>query len=212
MFSSLVKKYVPPMLLNTRIHNELAEYPAGVPGTFPAATWALPRKTPSGHLLPQTIAHRGYKSRYPENTMGAFKGAVIEGTADAIETDIHTTKDNVLVLSHDGDLKRCFGRDERIVDCEWEFLKDLETLKEPTQTMPSLRQLLEYLAESENAWLLLDIKLDNDADTVMRLIAETLNSVKPNPERAWDKRVVLGVWAVSASSPEIPLSILSCYL
>ena len=49
--------------------------------------------------MPQTIAHRGYKAKYPENTMGAFRGAVEVG-ADAIETDIHLSKDDVVVLSH----------------------------------------------------------------------------------------------------------------
>lgn len=49
--------------------------------------------------MPQTIAHRGYKAKFPENTMGAFRGAVEVG-ADAIETDIHLSKDDVVVLSH----------------------------------------------------------------------------------------------------------------
>ena len=49
--------------------------------------------------MPQTIAHRGYKTQYPENTMGAFRGAV-EARADAIETDIHLSKDGIAVLSH----------------------------------------------------------------------------------------------------------------
>lgn len=49
--------------------------------------------------MPQAIAHRGYKAKHPENTMGAFQGAV-EAKAHAIETDIHLTKDNVVVLSH----------------------------------------------------------------------------------------------------------------
>jgi glycerophosphoryl diester phosphodiesterase len=48
---------------------------------------------------PQCIAHRGYKAAHPENTMGAFKGAVGVG-AHAIETDIHLSKDGVVVLSH----------------------------------------------------------------------------------------------------------------
>lgn len=48
---------------------------------------------------PQCIAHRGYKAAFPENTMGAFKGAV-EVRAHAIETDIHLSKDGVVVLSH----------------------------------------------------------------------------------------------------------------
>ena len=49
--------------------------------------------------LPQAIAHRGYKAKYPENTMCAFKAAVKIG-AHAIETDLHLSKDGVIVLSH----------------------------------------------------------------------------------------------------------------
>jgi len=63
------------------------------------ATFAFARKGISGRRLPQAIAHRGYKAKFPENTMGAFKGAVEVG-AHAIETDIHLSKDGVVVLSH----------------------------------------------------------------------------------------------------------------
>ena len=49
--------------------------------------------------MPQAIAHRGYKAKHPENTMGAFRGAV-NAKAHAMETDIHLTKDDVVVLSH----------------------------------------------------------------------------------------------------------------
>ena len=49
--------------------------------------------------MPQAIAHRGYKAKHPENTMGAFRGAV-HAKAHAMETDIHLTKDDVVVLSH----------------------------------------------------------------------------------------------------------------
>lgn len=51
--------------------------------------------------MPQTLAHRGFKANHPENTMGAFKGAAKAG-AHGIETDIHMTKDQILVLSHVG--------------------------------------------------------------------------------------------------------------
>lgn len=62
--------------------------------------------------------------------------------------------------------------------------------------MPRLRDLLEYIAQPglEHIWVLLDIKLDNNSDDVMRLIAETLASVHPGG-RAWEERVVLGIWA-----------------
>jgi glycerophosphoryl diester phosphodiesterase len=49
--------------------------------------------------LPQTIAHRGFKAKFPENSMAAFRGAVKAGT-DALETDIHLSKDGIVVLSH----------------------------------------------------------------------------------------------------------------
>ncbi len=45
------------------------------------------------------IAHRGYKVNYPENTIRAFEEAV-EAGAHALETDLHLTKEGVVVLSH----------------------------------------------------------------------------------------------------------------
>ena len=81
--------------------------------------------------------------------------------------------------------------------------------------MPRLSDLLEYLAlpGHEEIWVLLDIKvfdcgfrmrfrlkltiqLDNDADDVMRLIAETIKQIPAHPQNPWNQRVVLGCWAV----------------
>lgn len=67
---------------------------------FAQGTFMKAKQTTSGNR-PQAIAHRGYKASHPENTMSAFKGAVEVG-AHAIETDIHITKDGVVVLSHVG--------------------------------------------------------------------------------------------------------------
>ena len=39
------------------------------------------------------------------------------------------------------------------------------------------------------------IQLDNDASTVMRLIASTIASVSPSRTKSWNKRIVLGCWA-----------------
>lgn len=61
--------------------------------------------------------------------------------------------------------------------------------------MPRLQDLLEYVAQPglEHIWILLDIKVDNNNDDVMRLIAKTLASVDPG-QRPWNQRVVLGIW------------------
>ena len=142
--------------------------------------------------------------------MSSFRGAVEVG-AHAIETDIHLSKDGIVVLSHvsipldrrmlpltrkDADLKRCFGCKEKIIECDWDYLGTKRTLKEPHVPMPRLQDLLEYVAQPglENIWLFLDIKLDNNSDDVMRLIATTLKAVDAGT-RPWKNRVILGIWA-----------------
>ncbi|KAF2102675.1 tubulin-domain-containing protein [Rhizodiscina lignyota] len=194
--------------------DKLAEQPLLSPSThFPPAPWAKAIKDQYGRQLPQTIAHRGYKAAFPENTMAAFDGAVKVG-AHALETDVHLTKDGVVMLSHDGSMKRCFGRDEKLIDLNWDQIKDLETVAEPKQHMPRLVDLLEYLAQpgKEHLWVLLDIKLDNNADDIMRLIGEAIRSVPPAETRAWKDRVVLGIWATKFLPlcdeylPEFPVS------
>ncbi len=56
----------------------------------------------SAHLssAPLMIAHRGFSSIYPQNTLPAFEGAV-EAGFDGYEFDIHTTKDGKWVVIHD---------------------------------------------------------------------------------------------------------------
>ena len=53
---------------------------------------------------PVVIAHRGASAYALENTMEAFELAVAMG-CDYIEFDVRKTKDNVLVIHHDHDIK-----------------------------------------------------------------------------------------------------------
>ncbi|KAI9883531.1 MAG: hypothetical protein M1823_004695 [Watsoniomyces obsoletus] len=168
-----------------------------VEAPFPRAPLAVPWEDKLGRRFPQAIAHRGYRTEFPENTLSAFAGALKAG-AHALETDIHLSKDDVVVLSHDATLKRCFGKPEKIVDCDWSYLSSLRTLKEPHEAMPRLKDLLEYLARPglDDVWVLLDIKVDNNPDNVMGLIAKTIQEVPPS-RRPWTQRIVLGCWAAS---------------
>ncbi|KAH7041965.1 PLC-like phosphodiesterase [Macrophomina phaseolina] len=181
-------------------------------GTTAASTGSKMSSRP----LPQAIAHRGYKAKFPENTMAAFVGAVDVG-AHAIETDVHLSRDGVVVLSHDPTLERCFGRKEKIIDCDWQFLASLRTKAKPHEPMPRLADLLELMTRpgNEQLWVLLDIKRDNNLDDVMRLIAKTIASVNPSPSRPWTQRVVLGIWSpkylpfVSKYLSEFPMTYIS---
>jgi glycerophosphoryl diester phosphodiesterase len=53
----------------------------------------------------EIIAHRGYSARAPENTAAAVEAAVAAG-ADAMEFDLHVTRDGIPVLFHDETLDR----------------------------------------------------------------------------------------------------------
>ena len=57
---------------------------------------------------PVVLAHRGDSKRFPENTMPAFRSA-LQMKVDVIETDVHITKDGVVVIWHDDDLSRLCG-------------------------------------------------------------------------------------------------------
>ena len=59
------------------------------------------------------FGHRGYSDQYSENTMLAFSKA-IESGFDGIETDVHKTKDGVLVLCHDEKINRTKENPQRI--------------------------------------------------------------------------------------------------
>jgi len=49
---------------------------------------------------PLVIAHRGASGREVENSLAAFRAAAALG-ADAVELDVHATKDGVIVVHHD---------------------------------------------------------------------------------------------------------------
>lgn len=61
------------------------------------------------------IAHRGGAELFLENTLSAFKKAEELGV-DAIECDVHLTKDGYLVVAHDPDLNRIAGIDQNIAE------------------------------------------------------------------------------------------------
>ena len=76
------------------------------------------------NFLKSLIAHRGIhdNTRIPENSIPAFKSAIDKGLV--IELDVHLTKDNKVVVFHDGTLKRMCGVDKRIENLTYnELLK-----------------------------------------------------------------------------------------
>jgi glycerophosphoryl diester phosphodiesterase len=61
-----------------------------------------------GRRLPDLVAHRGYASRYPENTLSAL-AAAIEAGARFVEVDVQLSSDLHPFLFHDRTLERMCG-------------------------------------------------------------------------------------------------------
>lgn len=92
------------------------------------------------HDGPIAIAHRGGAAEGPENTMAAFAAAVSLGYR-YVETDVHATRDGVLVAFHDEGLQRLSGRPQSIADLAW---ADLATVRVGGgQAIPRFEELLE---------------------------------------------------------------------
>lgn len=111
------------------------------------------------------IAHRGASAYAPENTLKAFRLAVQMGAAD-FEFDVHQTKDGILVVHHDFDLKRTSGEDVKIAGLNYAELKKINVAahftRDPAfQYLPRLEEVLDII-EPPSRWLNFEVKNDND--------------------------------------------------
>lgn len=109
------------------------------------------------------IAHRGFSGKYPENTMRAFMEAFEIG-CDGIETDLHITKDDVIVICHDETIDRTTNGTGYIAEynykdlCEFDagikYGKDFSNEK-----IPSLNEFFEYIKDKK---LYINLELKNN--------------------------------------------------
>ena len=74
---------------------------------------------------PWIIAHRGFKKKYPENTLVAFQAAMDAG-APMIELDVTLSRDRKLVVIHDATLDRTTNGHGSVHDHTLEELKQLD--------------------------------------------------------------------------------------
>lgn len=91
---------------------------------------------------PIAFAHRGGATAAPENTLAAFMAAHELGYS-YMETDVHATRDGVLVAFHDSDLSRTCGVNARIVDLDWHELAGVNVVG--GGTIPRFEELLDTL-------------------------------------------------------------------
>ena len=106
------------------------------------------------------IAHRGYSGKYPENTMLSFSKAVENG-ADAIELDVHLSRDGEVMIIHDEALKRTTGRDGAVYDYTRSELEKINAgrTKNDEFGFTPIPSLEEYLTAIKDTALYTNIEL-----------------------------------------------------
>ena len=78
-----------------------------------------------GGVTPLVTYHRGDCSITPENTMPAFRSAILK-KGDRIELDVQMTKDGVAVVTHDTNLRRCTGKNAKVYDLTFAEIEQLD--------------------------------------------------------------------------------------
>ena len=105
------------------------------------------------------FAHRGFKGKYPENTMLAFKKA-IEAGADGIEFDVHLSKDGEIVIIHDETLERTTDGSGLVGEKTLDQLKNLNASKNyPDCKVQRILTLKEYFDFAKDYDIITNIEL-----------------------------------------------------
>lgn len=114
----------------------------------------------------QIWAHRGSSHTFTENTLAAFKQALVDGV-DGVELDVQRSKDGKLVVIHDENLSRLAGINRFVWEMSWQELQALSIKADPVaysedhpdaHRIPSLEEVLRIFQASN---LKINIELKN---------------------------------------------------
>ena len=141
-------------------------------------------RRPNQHF--QIVAHRGLPEDYPENTIIAYRHALMLHI-DMLEIDVHYTKDKELVVIHDDTIDRTSNGKGKVSDFTLKELKALDFgfykgEKFKGESIPTFDEVLD-LADNFSQKLLIEIKISKskvilqsfDFDCVKKLSAMNLD-------------------------------------
>ncbi len=149
-------------------------------------------------------AHRGAMGTHPENTLAAFRAAVDAG-AHMIEFDVQLTKDNKMVVIHDGTVDRTTDGTGKVSELTFEEIRNLDagSWKSPEfagEKIPTLDETLSVMPY--NIWLNVHIK--GEKDIAVRIVKKLKKE-----NRLHQAFLACGAEAAEMARKEIP-EILIC--
>src|ERR1035438_3063798 len=139
---------------------------------------------------PLIIAHRGFSSRYLENTLASVDAALQLGV-DFVEIDVQETRDGELIVFHDYRLNRICGVRGRVRH------KTLAEIQRLNPQVPTLREVLS--ACRGRARVLIEIKR---ADP--RKVAELIATLRMEREVIVFALSVARMKRFAAAAPGVP--------
>lgn len=123
--------------------------------------------------------HRGYKAKYPENTLVSFQEAINIGV-DMIEFDLNLTRDKKLVVIHDQTVDRTTDGKGYVREFTLKEIKELdagswfsEEYRDRKLQIPTLEELLSLV--SNNKDLLFNVEIKEKTYETVDLTVETLD-------------------------------------
>jgi glycerophosphoryl diester phosphodiesterase len=162
----------------------------------------------AGLPTPAIIAHRGASAYAPENTLAAFKLAIEMG-ADGIELDVRLSRDQEVVVIHDGRLGRTTDGNGLVSQTSLAELKGLDAgswygPKFKGETLPTLEEVI-ILVGGKAA---LNIELKGDQETLINKTIELIQRYNLGD------RVIISSFKTKAlrkmhkNNPELPQGLL----
>jgi len=127
-------------------------------------TWLVIGLSQSVNAQVEFSSHRGSSLHAPENTKASVALAWEQG-ADAVEIDIHLSKDNRLMVIHDSNTKRTSGKDYRVEDTASDVLRQLDVGsfkggKYKNERIPFLEEIIGMVPASKTLYIELKCGLD----------------------------------------------------
>jgi len=151
------------------------------------------------------FAHRGYRTKYPENTLLAFRKA-IEAGCGGIELDVQLSKDGEIVIIHDEDVKRTTNAKGAVCDKTLEELRALDAGR--GEKIPLLS---EYFDLVEDLPIITNIELKNSEVPYEGMEEKVLELVRA---RGMSDRIIFSSFShesvrkIKKLAPDIPCGFL----
>jgi glycerophosphoryl diester phosphodiesterase len=154
-------------------------------------------------LAPLIISHAACKGHAPENTLAGIAAALRLGV-DAIEIDVHASRDGVPVLLHDGSVDRTTNGTGAVSDLTLDQLKGLDAGARSFdgrfagERIPTLAEVLDLTRDA--CLLVIEIKQRGIEQQVAAAVRR-LNAAAASMVWSFDAETV---WAARALMPEVP--------